>query len=106
MISKVKRYFLEIKNFSNPMELSLPDNYKIILSDKKNFQLNKFFYKQVGADHYWRDRLIWTDKEWSKYVSSLNFETWIMKNNEELVGFYEQVFHQSSNECELINLGI
>jgi ribosomal protein S18 acetylase RimI-like enzyme len=106
MISKVKRYFLEIKNFSNPMELSLPDNYKIILSDKKNFQLNKFFYKQVGADHYWRDRLIWTDKEWSKYVSSLNFETWIMKNNEELVGFYEQVFHQSSNECELINLCI
>tara|TARA_B110000438_G_C15516072_1_gene522041 strand:- start:157 stop:663 length:507 start_codon:yes stop_codon:yes gene_type:complete len=106
MISKVKRYFLEIKNFSDLAELNLPENHEVILSNKKDFQLNKFFYKQVGADHFWRDRLIWTDKEWSKYVSNLNFETWIMKNRGELVGFYEQLYHSSSNEHELINLGI
>ena len=75
MISKVKRYFLEIKNFSDLAELNLPENHEVILSNKKDFQLNKFFYKQVGADHFWRDRLIWTDKEWPKYVSNLNFET-------------------------------
>ena len=30
----------------------------------KNYQMNKFFYKQIGKDHFWRDRLIWTDKQW------------------------------------------
>ena len=45
MISKVKRYFLEIKSFTKPIDLNLPENHKIILDNKKDFQLNKFFYK-------------------------------------------------------------
>ena len=47
MVSRVKRYFLEIKDFSNTIDLNLPENYKIILDDKNDFQLNKFFYKQI-----------------------------------------------------------
>ena len=38
MISRVKRYFLEIKDFSSPIELNIPENYQIILDNKKNFQ--------------------------------------------------------------------
>ena len=63
MVSRVQRYFLEIKDFSKLIDLNLPENNKIILDDKKDFQLNKFFYKQIGIDHYWRDRLLWSDKE-------------------------------------------
>jgi len=106
MISKVKRYFLEIKNLINLIELNLPKNYKVILSDKKNFQINKFFYKQIGIGHYWRDRLVWSDKEWLKYVTNKNLETYVLKKNEEVVGFYEQEYHSASNEVELINMGI
>ena len=106
MISRVKRYFLEIKDFSNPIELNIPENYQIILDDKKNFKLNKFFYKQIGVDHYWRDRLIWSDKEWLKYAENKNLETYILKKGEDLVGFYEQEYHSTSNEIELINMGI
>ena len=79
MISRVKRYFLEIIDFSNPIELNIPENYHILLDDEKNFELNKFFYKQIGADHYWRDRLIWSDKEWLKYAENKNLETHILK---------------------------
>ena len=106
MISRVKRYFLEIKDFSKPLELSLPEKYHIILDDKKDFQLNKFFYKQIGIDHYWRDRLLWSDKEWSKYVLNTNLETHILKKDDNLVGYYEQEYHPESNEVELINMGI
>ena len=110
MISRVKRYFLEIKNFSNPIELNLPENYKIILNYKKDFQLNKFFYKQIGIDHYWRDRLLWSDKEWLMYLQNENLETHILKKvkgqDEDIVGFYEQEYHPKSNEVELINMGI
>ena len=106
MISRVKRYFLEIKDFSNPIELNIPENYQIILDDKKNFELNKFFYKQIGVDHYWRDRLIWSDKEWLKYAENKNLETHILKKGEDLVGFYEQEYHSTPNEVELINMGV
>ena len=106
MVSRIKRYFLEIKVFSNTIDLNLPENYKIILDDKNDFQLNKFFYKQIGIDHFWRDRLIWSDKTWSKYVENKNLETYILKKDEDLVGFYEQEYHQDSNEIELINMGI
>ena len=106
MISRVKRYFLEIKDFSNPIELNLPENYKIILDEKKDFLLNKFFYKQIGVDHYWRDRLLWSDKEWVKYISNKNLETHILKKNDDLVGYYEQEYHPSSNEVELINMAV
>ena len=106
MVSRIKRYFLEIKDFSNPIELNIPENYQIILDNKKDFRLNKFFYKQIGADHYWRDRLIWSDKEWLKYSQNKNLETHIIKKAEDLVGFYKQEYHPGSNEVELINMGI
>ena len=73
---------------------------------KKNFEINKFFYRQVGKDHYWRDRLIWTDKQWLNYTSNKNLDTWILKKQEQLVGFYELEQHHQKNEVELINLGV
>lgn len=106
MISRVKRYFLEIKDFSNPVELNLPSNYKITLDNQKNFNINKFFYKQIGIDHYWRDRLVWSDKDWLNYVKNKNLETHIIKRNDDLVGYYEQEYHENSNEVELINMGV
>ena len=49
MVSRVKRYFLEVKDFSKTIDLNLPENYKIVLDNKDNFHLNKFFYKQIGC---------------------------------------------------------
>jgi GNAT superfamily N-acetyltransferase len=106
MVSRVKRYFLEIKDFSSPVKLNIPYNFKIILDEKKNFELNKFFYKQIGIDHYWRDRLVWSDQEWLEYVKNKNLETHILKRGNDLVGFYEQEYHSETQEVELINMGI
>ena len=41
-----------------------------------------------------------------KYVQNKNLETHILKKNKHLVGFYEQEYHPSSNEVELINMGV
>jgi hypothetical protein len=102
---KVKRYFLEIDPLIfNNKKIDLPVDIQITLDKKKDFNVNKFFYKQIGVDHYWRDRLIWSDKEWIKYISNVNFETWIIKKKDNLIGFYEQEFHPDLNEVELINM--
>ena len=104
---KVRRYFLEIKkNNKINVPLVFPSNVKISSQNNKDFNINKFFYRQVGKEHFWRDRLLWSDKEWNKYVSNNNLETGIMKINNNLVGFYEQEFHVLKNEIELIQMGI
>ena len=54
---------------------------KILKKDKKNFEINKFFYRQIGKDHFWRDRLIWTDRQWHKYSSNPLLNTWILRKS-------------------------
>jgi len=106
-MSKVQRYFLEIKiTDSKNFNFDLPPKIGIFLEENGNFNINKFFYKEIGSDHFWKDRLIWSDKKWKKYASNKNLETWIMKNDNEFIGFYEKEFHPSKNEIELINMGI
>ena len=104
---KVQRFFLELKkNKEINQTINLPKNVKISLESKKDININKFFYRQVGKDHFWRDRLLWSDKEWKKYISNKNLETGIMKIDDNLAGFYEQEFHKDKNEIELIQMGI
>ena len=104
---KVQRFFLELKkNKKIDRIITIPSNIKISPDIEKNINLNKFFYRHVGKDHFWRDRLLWTDNEWKKYVNNKNLETGVLKINGELGGFYEQEFHKEKNEMELIQMGI
>jgi len=104
---KVQRFFLELKKEKKPNQLiACSKNVKIFLDTKKDININKFFYKQVGKDHFWRDRLLWSDKEWSKYVDNKNMETGVMKLDSKLIGFYEQEYHEAKNEIELIQMGV
>tara|TARA_E500000331_G_scaffold357528_1_gene419546 strand:+ start:181 stop:687 length:507 start_codon:yes stop_codon:yes gene_type:complete len=106
-MQKVQRYFLEIKfKDQNKLDLYSTTQPEITFIKTKDFEVNKYFYKKIGADHFWRDRLIWTDKEWFKYISNENLTTYVMKNKNEYIGFYEKEFHAEKNEIELINFGI
>mgnify|MGYP006142983609 CR=1 FL=1 len=104
---KVQRFFLEIKkNNKKKTKFNVPKNIEIYTDKSKDINLNKFFYRQIGIDHFWRDRLLWSDKEWHKYVDNINLDTGILKIKNELIGFYEQEFHVEKNEIELIQMGI
>ena len=107
-MKKVQRYFLDYEFVKNNKILGVKDKnlLKIILNNKKNYEVNKFFYKQIGKDHFWRDRLVWTDKQWLKYSSNPLLETWVLKDNESnLMGYYEIEKHENK-EFELINMGV
>ena len=67
-------------------------------------EINEFFYKQIGKKHQWTDRLVWREKDWIKYVSNENLKTYILKENEDLVGYVELIFDK--DECEIAYLGI
>jgi len=104
---KVQRFFLELKkNKKLNQSIISPKNVKVFLDTERDININKFFYKQVGKDHFWRDRLLWSDKEWSKYINNKSLVTGVMKIDNELIGFYEQEYHETKNEIELIQMGI
>ena len=63
MIDKIFRKYLEIKSLDEFKEVSFNNNnYNLKLLKINDFQLNKFFYKQVGKKYQWTDRLIWTNQ--------------------------------------------
>ena len=107
MTQEVKRSYLEINSLKDLNQGSRPsDDYSLNLLDPINFQLNKFFYRNIGRKHKWVDRLIWTEKEWIDYVASKNVKTYILKCKEDLVGFFELIYHEEKKEVEIAYLGI
>ena len=107
MSKKIERNYLEINSIQDLSEPEIyPDNCLINCVEPKDFQINKFFYKNIGKDHQWVDRLIWTDKQWIDYVSNENVKTYILKKDQNLAGFFELIFHKNKNETEIAYFGI
>ncbi len=107
MIEEVKRNYLEISSLKDLNEGNKPsEDYSLNLIDPNNFQLNKFFYKNIGKKHKWVDRLIWNEQNWIDYVSSEKVKTYVLKNKDDLVGFFELIFHFEKKEVEIAYFGI
>ena len=104
-MEKIDRYYLEITSIKNLKDKDKPSDKTILeLVNNKNYELNEFFYKQIGKKHQWVDRLVWKEKDWIKYVSNENLKTYILKEDEELVGYFELIFDKKV--CEIAYFGI
>ena len=88
MKEKIFRNYLELKSFKDFKEVKKPsEDYSVELTDPKDFQLNKFFYKNIGKNCQWTDRLVWTDLDWTKYVSDEKLFTYTLQNKAEIAYF-------------------
>ena len=107
MKQEVQRNYLEINSIEDLNEVNGPqEEYSLSLLEPQNFQLNKFFYKNIGKKHKWIDRLVWTENQWIDYVSSEKVKTYVLKYKEDLAGFFELIFHSEKNEIEIAYFGI
>ena len=107
MNKEVKRNYLEINSLQDLKEVKEPSNdYSLNLLEPINFQLSKFFYKNIGKKHQWIDRLVWTESQWIDYVSNEKVKTYIFKNVDDLVGFFELIFSPEKNEVEIAYFGL
>ena len=107
MKSQVKRSYLEIKSLKELIEKKKPFNDLIVEKvNPPDFQLNKFFYKEIGKKHRWTDRLSWSDRKWIDYLKNAGVNTYILKQNEDLIGYFEQIFYKDELDCEVAYFGI
>ena len=107
MNKKIERNYLEINSITDLNDSNTsPEGYLVELIQPIDFQLNKFFYKNVGKKHHWIDRLIWTDKQWIEYTSDKKVKTYVLKRYEDLAGYFELIIHKDKNEVEIAYLGL
>jgi len=104
---EIKRNYLHINSLKDLVETSAPSNeYTVNFLSPPNFQLNKFFYKNIGKEHQWVDRLVWSEKEWIDYVYNEKVITYILKKNEDICGYFELIYHTDKNEFEIAYFGL
>jgi ribosomal protein S18 acetylase RimI-like enzyme len=104
---KVERNYLEINSIKDLNEANnIDDRFSIYQLKNPDFQINKFFYKNVGKKHNWVDRLTWTEKQWIDYVFDKNIKTYILKDADDFAGYFELILHNDKNEIEIAYLGL
>ena len=107
MNKKIERNYLEIRFLRDLKEnTQLSEKYTIILVDPSDYQLNKFFYKNIGKNHRWIDRLVWAENQWIDYVSDKKVKTYVLKDGKNFVGYFELILHKDKNEVEIAYLGL
>ena len=107
MNKTVERNYLEINFLEDLKDTSdFNEKYSVNIVDPVDFQLNKFFYKNIGKNHHWVDRLVWTEKQWIDYVSNKNVKTYVLKISNDLAGYFELNLHSEKNEVEIAYLGL
>jgi len=104
---KIFRNYLDLKSLKDFKEAKKPsEDYYVELVDPKDFQLNKFFYKNIGKNCQWVDRLVWTDLDWTKYISDEKLFTYVLMNEEEIAGYFELLLNKDTKEAEIAYFGI
>ena len=107
MTEKVQRNYLQINSIQDLNEVvGSSEDYSLNLLEPIDFQLNKFFYKNIGKKHKWVDRLVWTESQWIDYVSSEKVKTYVFKYNNDLAGFFELISHNEKKEVEIAYFGL
>ena len=107
MIEKIDRYYLEILSSDYFKEKFKPsEDLTLEIIEQSSFELNKFFYKQIGKKHRWVDRLVWEDKKWIEFVENPRVKTFILKDNNNLAGYYETIRDVDKDQSEIAYFGI
>ena len=103
----IDRFYLHIFSKKNLIKSNCVEtNLEISLEKNPTLDLCKFFYKEVGKDFFWRDRLKWSNQDWLDYTSNNFFKLYILKHKNNFVGYYELLYDNSTNSIEIPYFGI
>ena len=107
MDRNIDRFYLHLLSSEDLIKSNCKDTNLETLHEKKpTIDFCKFFYKEIGEDFFWRDRLKWSDGDWKNYISQDFFKLYILKSNNKLAGYYELLYDPISRSMEIAYFGI
>ncbi len=68
-------------------------------------EINRFFYRTVGKDWQWKERLSWSETRWAEYVGRPELETWIGYLTGTPFGYFE-LARQPERNVEIAIFGV
>jgi GNAT superfamily N-acetyltransferase len=72
-------------------------------------ELSRFFYRAVGGDWYWLDRIDWTFEQWTAWVTAPGHELWTAWVDGVPAGYLEldrQALDTTRTQCEIAYFGL
>jgi ribosomal protein S18 acetylase RimI-like enzyme len=107
MERSIDRFYLHLLSCKDLIRSNCKEkNLEILLEKKPTIDFCKFFYKEIGKDFFWRDRLKWSDGDWTNYISQDFFKLYILKYNNKLAGYYELLYNPTNPSMEIAYFGI
>ncbi len=102
-VKEIKIWYLEIME----EERFIPSKVVINLGLKPtdDAAINTRFYREVGGNWQWVDRLNWTNNQWEKWVSRENLRTWVAHLGDKEVGYVEMEI-QEGGSIEIVYFGL
>jgi hypothetical protein len=103
----IDRFYLHLLSVKDLNQSDCKEiNLEVQIEKEPTIDLCKFFYKEVGKNFFWRDRLKWSDQDWLDYINNDCFKLYILKYNNRLVGYYELLYDPKTNSMEIPYFGI
>mgnify|MGYP001592637353 FL=1 len=99
----IKVWYLEITEEEEFIPSEVVINLSLEPTD--DAAINTQFYREVGGDWQWVDRLNWTDNQWEKWVSRENLRTWVAHLGAEAAGYVEMEIQEGGN-IEIVYFGL
>jgi len=107
MQRNIIRSYLHITSKDCPIKSRCKEKkLEVLLEEKPTPDLCKFFYKEIGKDFFWRDRLKWSEQDWLNYINNDFFKLYILKYNNKLAGYYELLYDPRALSMEIVYFGI
>lgn len=98
-------YYLQMLDRSELRARPAPRGLEISVLAEPAFEINRDFYRDVGAKWAWTDRLSWSDQQWRDYVNRAELQTWTAAVDGEPAGYFELEF-QAPGDVEIIYFGL
>jgi len=102
-VKGIKVWYLEITEEEQFIPSEVVTNLSLEPTD--DVAINTQFYREVGGDWQWVDRLNWTDNQWEKWVSRENLRTWVARLGAEAAGYVEMESQEGGN-IEIVYFGL
>ena len=107
MERSIDRFYLHLISRNDLIPSNCKEkNLEVILEKEPTVDFCKFLYKEVGRDFFWRDRLKWSNQDWLDYTSNDFFKLYILKQKNELAGYYELLYDPKIPSMEISYFGI
>lgn len=105
MERKVTTTYLEMTHPSNAIPFGGERAIEMRRAEIPSPELNRFFYRTVGADWCWYQRLGWSREDWLRYLDRPELETWVGYCSGTPAGYFE-LEAQAGGNVEIAYFGL